>query len=72
MLVALELLDQLLVLVLAICILLFDCRKEVSQGFCSPRCCSRFPWNSSICWVGPKVILRLGFVDLVDRIASSI
>ena len=45
--------------------------KGVCQEFCIQRRCSKFPCNSSIPWVGPKMILRLGFVDLVDRIASS-
>ena len=72
MLVAVELFGQLLDLVLAIFILLFDCRKEVCQEFCSQRRCSRFHRDSSIRLVGPKMILRLGFVDLGGRIANSL
>ena len=47
-------------------------QKEVLQIFCNPQCCHRFPRTSSNRSMVPKMILRLGFVDLVDRIASSI
>ena len=47
-------------------------QKEVLQKLCNPRCCYRFPRNSSNRLMIPKMILRLGFVDLVDRIASSL
>ena len=46
-------------------------QKEVLQVFCDPRCCYRFPRNFSNRLMVPKMILRLGFVDL-DHIASSI
>ena len=46
--------------------------KAVCQEFCSRRRCSRFHSNSSNRSVGPKMILRRGFVDLVDLIAISI
>ena len=44
--------------------------KRVCQGFCSPRCCSKFSWNSLIRWVRHKMFLRLVLVDLVDRCAN--
>ena len=47
-------------------------QKEVIQVFCDPRCCFRFPCHLSNRSMVPKMILRLGFVDLVDHIASSI
>ena len=47
-------------------------QKEVLQKFCNPRCCYKFPSDSSNQLMGPKMILLLGFVDLVDHIASSI
>ena len=47
-------------------------QKEVLQIFCIPRCCYGFPRNFSNRSMVPKMILRLGFVDLVDHIASSI
>ena len=59
MFVVLELLDQ-----------PFD--VEVLQIFCDPRCCYKFHHNFSTRSMVPKVILLLGFVDLVDHIASSI
>ena len=71
-LVVLEQLDQLLNLVLTCCFLLLDCRKRYSRKFCNPRCCYKFPRNSSNRLMVPKMILRLDFVNLVDRIASSI
>ena len=46
--------------------------KGVCQEFCSQRRCSKFRCNSSIRWVGHKMILRLGLVDLVDRCAKSL
>ena len=46
--------------------------KGVCQEFCSQRRCSEFPCNSSFRWVGPKMILRLGLVDLVDHCANSL
>ena len=58
MLVVLELLDHPLDFVLACCTLLLDCRKRVR--------------NFSSRLMVPKMILRLGFVDLADHIASSI
>ena len=64
-LLVLRLLDQLLDLVFTGCILLLE-------KFCNPRCCYKFPRNSSDRLMGPKMILRLGFVDLVHHIASSI
>ena len=45
--------------------------KGVCHEFGSQRCCFRFPWNSAIRWVGPKMILRL-VLDLVDRFANSL
>ena len=47
-------------------------QKEVLQVFFGPRSCYRFPRNFSSRLMVPKIILRLGFVDLVDHIASSI
>ena len=47
-------------------------QKEVHQKFCNPRCCRKFHRNSSNRLTVPKMILRLGFVDLGDRVASSI
>ena len=58
----LELLDQLLDLVLACCILLLDCRKRYS----------RYSVIHCVVTHVPKMILRLGFVDLPDHIASLI
>ena len=71
MFVVLELLDQLFDFVLACCILLLDCRKRYSR-FCNPLCCYRFLRNFSNRSMVPKMILRLGFVNLVDHIAGSI
>ena len=36
-------------------------------SFCSQRRCYKFPRNFSNRLVGPKMILRLGYVDLVDH-----
>ena len=47
-------------------------QKEVLQIFCGPRCRCRFHRNFSNRLMVPKMILRLGFVDLADHIASSI
>ena len=47
-------------------------QKEVLQKLCNPRCCCKFLRNSSNRSMVPRMILRLGFVDLVDRVASSI
>ena len=47
-------------------------QKEALQIFCNPQCCDIFHRNSSNRSVVPKMILRLGFVDLVDHVASSI
>ena len=49
-------------------------QKEVLQVFCGPRCCYRCPRNFSNGLMVPKMILRLGFVDLLwtNYIASSI
>ena len=47
-------------------------RGKVPQIFCDPRCCYRFHRYYSNRSMVPKMILRLGFVDLVDHIASSI
>ena len=71
MLVVLELLDQPLLRSRVLCSAA-RLQKEVLQLFCDPRCCYRFPLNSSNRQMGPKMTLRLGFVDLVDQIASSI
>ena len=46
-------------------------QKEVLLILCHPRCCYKFPRNFSNRLMVPKMILRLGFVDLVNRIASS-
>ena len=62
-LVVLELLDQLLDLVVTCCILLFNCRKWYAIR------CYRFPCNFSNRLMVPKMILRLGFADLVDHMA---
>ena len=72
MFLGLELLDQPLDLVLAGCIFLSRLQKVVLQIFCNPRCCYRFPRNFSNRSMVPKMILLLGFVDLVDHIANSI
>ena len=72
MFVVLELLDQLLDLVLACCILLLDCRKRYSRDSVIHGVVTRFPRNFSNRSVVPKMILRLGFVDHVDHVASSI
>ena len=42
------------------------------QIICDPRCCYRFHHNLSNRLMVPKMIMRLGFVDLVDHISSSI
>ena len=68
--VVLELLDQPLDFVLACCVLLLDCRKRYSR-YSVIQCCYRFHRNFSNRSMVPKMILRLGFVDLVDRIASA-
>ena len=47
-------------------------QKEVLQVFFDLQCCYRFPYNFSNRSMVPKMILRLGFVDLVDHLASSI
>ena len=47
-------------------------QKEVLKILCDARCRYKFPRNSSNRLMGPKMMLCLGFVDLVDRIASSI
>ena len=52
-------------------ILVPDCRKRYSI-FYDPRCCYRFLGSFSSRSMVPKMILRLGFVDLVDHTASSI
>ena len=70
MLVVLELLGQPLDFVLACCILLLDCRKRYCRLLCGPRCCYRCHRNFSNRSTVPKMILRLGFVDLADHIAS--
>ena len=46
--------------------------KVVCQEFCSQRRSYRFPCNFSNRLMVPKMILRLGFADLVHHIASSI
>ena len=71
MLVVFELLEQLLDLVLAFCILLLDCRKRCSR-YCVVHCCYEFPRNFPNRLMVPKMTLRLGLVDLVDRCANSI
>ena len=71
-LVVLELLDQPLDFVLAFCISAARLQKKVLQLFCGPWCCYRFPRNFSSHLMVPKMILRLGFVDLADHIAISI
>ena len=45
-------------------------QKEALQTFCGPRCC--YTRNFSNRLMVPKTTFRLGFVDLVDHIASSI
>ena len=65
MLVDLELFDQLLDFVLAYCILLLDCRKRHSRNSVIHSVVTDFP-------VTLRMILRLGFVDFVDHLASSI
>ena len=71
-LVVLELLDQPLDFVLAYCILRIECRKKVLQLFGDPRGGYKFSRNCSNRLMVPKMILRLGFVDLADHAASSI
>ena len=71
-LMALELFDQLLDLVLACCISAARLQKEVLQIFCGPQCGYKFPRNCSSHLMVPKMISRLGFVDLADHTASSI
>ena len=44
----------------------------VFQIFCVPTCCYRFHGNFSSRSMIPKMIFHLGFVDLVDHVASSI
>ena len=67
-----ELLDQPLDLVLACRILLLDCRKRYSRYSGIHGVDTDFPVTFSNRLMVPKMILRLGFVDLVDHIASSI
>ena len=69
MLVVLELLDQPLDFVLACCILLLDCRKRYSRYSVVHGVVTSFTVILRIAW--SKMIFRLGFVDLVDRIAES-
>ena len=47
-------------------------QKEVLQILCDLRCCYKFHRNFSNRSMVPKMILLLGFVDLVSHIASSI
>ena len=47
-------------------------RNKVLQLVCNQRCCYRCPNNFSNRSMVPEMIMRLGFVDLVDHIASSI
>ena len=72
MFVVLELLDQLLDLVLSCCILLLDCRKRSTRYPAIHGAFCKFSRNFSNRSMVPKMILRLGFVDLVAHIASSI
>ena len=72
MLVVLELLDQPLDFVLACCILVLDCTKRYSSCSVIHSVVTDFTVNFSNRSMVPKMILRLGFVDLVDHIASSI
>ena len=72
MLVVLELLDQLLDLVFTCCILLFDCRKWYASNSVVNGVVSCFTVTLRFAWWVPKMILRLGFVDPVDSIASSL
>ena len=72
MFVVLELLGQLLDLVLACCILRLDCRKKYSRYSVIYGVVTSFPVTFRIRSMVPKMILRLGFVDPVDHIASSI
>ena len=72
MLVVLELLDQLLDFVFAFCILLLDIRKRYSKYSVIHGVVTHFPGNFANRSMVPKMILRLGFVDVVDRCASLI
>ena len=72
MFVVLELLDQPFDFVLACCILRLDCRKRYSRYSVIHGVVTRFHRNFSNRSMVPKMILLLGFVDLVDHIASSI
>ena len=72
MFVVLELLDQLLDLVLACCILLLNCRYKYASYSLNLGVLTDFPHNFSYRLTVPKMILRLGFVDLGDYIRCSI
>ena len=67
-LVALELFDQLLDLILAICILLLDCRKGYAKNPVVNGVVPGFP--GTLRFAGLKMFLRLVLVDLVDRCAN--
>ena len=69
--VVLELLDQPLDSVLAYCILRLDCRKSCSRFSVIHGVVTSFPVTFSNRSMVPKMILRRGFVDLVDHVASS-
>ena len=68
----LEHLDQPLDFVLVYCILLLDCRKRCSR--CSVTHCVVASFNNEFSnrLMVPMMILRLGFEDLADQIASSL
>ena len=47
-------------------------QKEVLQILCNPQCYYKFPSNFPNSLMVPKMILRLGLVNLEDHSASSI
>ena len=71
-LVVLELFNQLLDLVFGNVYPAFRLSKGYARNSVVNSVVRGFPCNSSIRWVGPKMILRLGLVDLVDRCANSL
>ena len=59
-------------MILYACILLLDCRKRYSRDSVIHCVVASFTVTFSNRLMVPKMTLRLGFVDLVDHIASSI
>ena len=72
MFVVIELLDQPFGAVLAYCIVLLDCRKRYSRYYVVHCVVTSFTVTVSNRSMVPKMILLLGFVDLVDLFAGSI